>query len=363
MTNQRLADDELGFQRYGEADAAFQGSRFSEVRDAIFANPYYEDGWTKDGQLPVHKVTLGHALKGILPFGPKWGFVLAARRAVDSHADLRWGQGGKGFRRILHTNAVCLTGTWEITEETPYTGYFKQGSQGLIVGRYSTCCTEPRRGHTRSLSLVGRIYPTTDRDHEERLPTANFITQQDIGGENTPTINEAITSNAPNTTATRRGKDLPVLLATGLAFMFSDKEPTIRQVYQIAELGKEKGELTKAPEFMRIRVAPDQPVIEGEGLDFRDEILHQIYDQGDPEPKRKLVFHVETSDEGSTHGPPVFQRRKIKNWRHVGKITFDEAVVSYNGDFVLNFNHPPWRNNRNDPATVHVTAPRRVKKG
>ena len=362
MTPQ-LPDGELGFERYGDADAHFKGSRFSEVRDAIFANPYYGEAWQADGGLPVHKVSLGYALKGILPFGPKWGFLLAARRAVDSHADLRWGEGGKGFRRILHTNAVCLTGTWEITEETPYTGYYGQGSKGLIVGRYSTCCTEPRRGNTRSLSLVGRIYPTVDPEHQDRLPTANFITQQDIGGEDTPTINEAITSNAPNTTATRRGRDLPVLLVTGLAFALADKEATIRQLYQIAELGKAEGEVTKAPEFMRLRVAPEQPVIEGDGLDFRDEILHQIYDQGDPEPKRKLVFRIETSDEGSTHGPPVFQRRKIKNWRQIGKITFEDAVASYNGDFVLNFNHPPWRGNRNDPATVHVSAPRRVKKG
>lgn len=361
MTTQRLADDELGFERYGDVDARFQGSRYSEVRDAIFSNPYYETwGAAGEAPLPVHEVTLGIALKGILPFGPKWGFVLAARRAVDSHADLRWGESGKGFRRILHPNAVCLTGLWEITEDTPYTGYFAQGSRGLVIGRYSTCCTETRRGHTRSLSLVGRIYPTDDPAHTDRLPTANFITQQDIGGEDTPTINEARTSNAPNTTAWRRGLDTPILLVTGLAFAFADKQATIRQLYQIAELDKTEGEPTRAPEFMRLSVAPDQPVIEGEALDFRDEIMAQIYDPGDPAPKRMLSFLVETSDEGSTHGLPIYQRRKIHNWRQIGRITFDAAVVSYNGDFVLNFNHPPWRSDRNDPATVNVKAPRRT---
>ncbi len=31
---------------------------------------------------------------------------------------------------------------------------------------------------------------------------------------------------------------------------------------------------------------------------------------------------------------------------------FDNAVVSYNGDRVIHFNHPTWREDRNDPATA-----------
>ena len=37
--------------------------------------------------------------------------------------------------------------------------------------------------------------------------------------------------------------------------------------------------------------------------------------------------------------------------------TFDNAVVSYNGDRVLHFHHPNWRMDRNDPAT-EVRPPR-----
>jgi hypothetical protein len=58
-----------------------------------------------------------------------------------------------------------------------------------------------------------------------------------------------------------------------------DKKPTIRQLYQIAVLGKAEGESTRAPTFMRLTVTPDQPRIEGAGLDFRDEITAQIYDR------------------------------------------------------------------------------------
>jgi hypothetical protein len=66
------------------------------------------------------------------------------------------------------------------------------------------------------------------------------------------------------------------------------------------------GELTRAPAFMRLIVDPAQPRIPGEGLDFRDEIMAQIYDRGDPAPRRRLTFLIEVTGEGSTRGPAFF---------------------------------------------------------
>jgi hypothetical protein len=203
---------------------------------------------------------------------------LRQERAVDSAADLRWGPDRKGFRRLVHPNGVCLTGLWQITEDTGYSGYFRNGSRALVVGRYSTCCRETRRGHVRSLSLVGKLFPTADPDHVEPLRTASFITQQDIGGDYDDYINDVELLNAPNTTALRRGLGLPILMVFGVMLRVVDKKPTIRQLYQVAELGKAQGEPTRAPTFMRLTVAPGQPRIEGAGLDFRDEIMAQIYD-------------------------------------------------------------------------------------
>jgi hypothetical protein len=350
-----MSADPFGIEGLAEDDRRFSGSRFAEVRDAVFANPY-RNVWGAEGVPPFDRfpVTLGSLFRGVLPFGKPWPFLAAARRSVASNADLRWGPDGKGYRRLLHPNGICLTGSWEITEETPYSGYFRKGSRGLLVARYSTCCTETRRGNTRSLALVGRIYPTTDRNHPTPLPTASFITQQDIGGEDSQTINEAILLNAPNTTASRRGLGVPILLTTGIVLLLSDKQPTIRQVYEIAELGKPDGEPTRAPEFMRFTVVPEQPVMPGDALDFRDEIMAQIYDRGDPRPKRTLTFRIETSDQGVTRGNALKQRREIAGWRPIGTMTFEDAVASYNGDHVVHFNHPPWRADRNDPRTAHV---------
>jgi hypothetical protein len=335
-----------------EADRAYTGSRFSEVREAIFANPY-QDVWGSAGapQLPTYKVTLSSVLRGILPLGKRYVFRQAIERTVDSHADLRWGADRKGFRRLLHPNGVCLTGFWEITEPTEYSGYFRKDSKGLMIGRYSTCCTETRRGRTRSLALVGKLFPATDPNHAQPLPTASFFTQEDIAGEDTNYINDAELRNAPDVHSWRRGWGTPILIMTGLVFQIVDREPAQRQLYQIAELGKPEGESTRCPNFMRLTVAPEQPRIEGHDLDFRDEIMAQIFDRGDSAPKRKLIFNIETTDEGSRHGPGLAQRLTFSNWRRIGRITFDNAVVSYNGDFVIHFNHPTWRSDRNNPST------------
>jgi hypothetical protein len=91
-----------------------------------------------------------------------------------------------------------------------------------------------------------------------------------------------------------------------LVFLILDQEPATRQLYEIAELGKPADQPTRTPEFIRFLVADEQPRIEGDRLDFRDEILAQIYDKGDPDLKRNLIFHIEISDEGSTRGLPIY---------------------------------------------------------
>ncbi|MEL6104893.1 MAG: hypothetical protein AAFU85_02600 [Planctomycetota bacterium] len=343
----------FGPQAFTEEDREYDGSRFAEVRESLMRNAYYLT-WGADGEppLPIYGTNLKRLLSGILPGPPRWRFLDASRRTIQSQADMRWGD-GRGFRRLLHPNGVCLFGTWEIFDEATnnYSGYFRPGSRSLIVARYSTGIGI-RRGDYRTLSMVGKLYPTTDQEHREPLKTANFITQEEFGGARTSFVNDAVLHNAPNTTPWRRLLvDVPLLLLTGFTLFLADSQPTIRQLYPIAELGKPDGEPTRAPEFMRLRVDSAQPRIEGERLDFRDEILGQVYDKGVPNSARSLIFNIDVSDEGHTTGLLV-QRRHIRNWRHIGRIVFDEAVASYNGDFVVHFHHAAWRRDRNQPESV-----------
>lgn len=334
-------------------DLAFRGSRFSEVQAALLANPY-QKVWGAAGEppLPRYEATLSGVLRHILPFGKPYDFREAARRTLSTRNDLRWGEDRKGFRRLLHPNGIGLFGLWEITEATPYSGYFRQGSRGLMVARYSTCCSETRRGFTRSLSLVARLYPTTDPDHAEPLPTAGLITQQDIGGDHSTHINDAELRNAPDVTALRRGSGLPIILITGLLFDRVNVESSVRQLYEIAELGKAAAEPTRTPLYIRLRVDEAQPRIPGDQLDFRDEVMAQIYDPGDAVPKRRLVFVIEVTDEAEIGGfTAAYRRVTFRNWRRIGRITFDSAALSYNTDFVAHFHHPRWRRDANDPAS------------
>ncbi|KYF94024.1 hypothetical protein BE17_40560 [Sorangium cellulosum] len=350
-----------GPQGMSDDDLAYRGSRYAEVRDALYANPY-RGGRSGEapGQLPMFKSTIRNAWSGAFSAHADL-LKQAAARTVDSRADLRWGPDGKGFRRMLSPNGICLLGVWEITEESQYSGYFKEGAKGLIIGRYSSDGNETRRGQRRSLSLAGKIYPTMNPNHATPLVPASFLSQEDLGGMHTDFINDAELRNAPNVTAYRRGLYLLIMVRAGWIFPLVDKVPDARQLHEIAELGKPKGERTRCPEHMLLKMAPRQARIQGEDLDFRDEVYAHIFKPGAPEPTGSMVFDISVSDTGESVGIPGFRRVKVTNWRRIGRITFTAAVASYNADHVVHFHHPGWRDNRNDAKTAIRSGGRRVR--
>ncbi len=339
-----------------DEDRVYRGSRFSVVRDAVFANPY-QKVWGREGEPPLPFVmpsfldVLRELWKG------KHFLTQAAKRSVDSRGDLRWGPDGKGFRRIVHPWGVVLTGLWEITEDSSYTGYFQKGSRALIVARYSNGGAV-HRGKPRGQGIAGKLYPTTDPEHHEPLPTANFFTIDDIVGASTRHINDVEFVNAPEVTLSNDWPTSPIIMAAGVVFTMIDKNATERQLHEIAELGKPRDLPTRAPRFMRLKLAAGHPRIEGERLDSRDELLAMMFDKGDPAPKRKIVLTIDVTDDGEVTGRPGFKKGAFRNWRRIGAITFDNAVASYNGDRVLHFHHPYWRTDRNDPATQFRDGPR-----
>ena len=352
-----------GPQGMTDEDRAYQGSRYAEVREALYANPY-RGGKSGEmaGPLPMFRSTIGNAWSGALPGGHADLLKLATARSVDSRADLRWGPDGKGFRRILSPNGICVLGIWEITSESPYTGYFKNGSKGLFIGRYSSDGNETKRGQRRSLSLAGKIYPTADPEHPTPLVTASFMSQEDLGGMRTKYINDAELRNEPNVTSYRRGIYILVMLRAAFHFSRQDKMPSVRQLYEIAELGQSEGEPIVTPGHLLLKMAEGQPRIEGRELDYRDEIYAHIFKPGNPEPTGSIDFDISVSDTVRRSGIPGFQRVKVTDWQRIGRLTLTEAVASYNGDHVIQFHHPGWREDRNDPSTAVRSGEMKVRR-
>ncbi|MGV3532790.1 MAG: hypothetical protein ACO1QR_10505, partial [Chthoniobacteraceae bacterium] len=344
-----------GNQEVTNEDQPAATDSYDTVKHAVFAQPYYGSAWGGPERrlLPVYKQTTASLLRrsGLLATRL---FLEAGKRTVRSRADLRWGKDRKGFRRLLHPMGICLTGTWKITgapEGKNYTGYFAKGSEGRIIARYSNGGSIPQGGHYRSLALIGKIYPPGSTAGVPKEGPAHFFTQEDLGANYTNSIREAVLTNSPPVSPWNRGKDLFFLLVNAMTLLRADAKVTERQLYEVAELGKPKDVPTSCPRFMRLTVSDETLVIGGQGADFRDEILGIIYDRGNPEPQRKLVFDIAVSDSGKKWGSGVEFLTGLE-WTTIGQIVFDDAAASYNGDFVIHFHHPAWRKDRNDPDSI-----------
>ena len=349
-----------GQQETTDEDRSYKGSRYEEVRQALYVNPYR--GGTSGqapGPLPMFRSTIRNAWRGTL-HGHKF-LKEASARTVDTRSDLRWGTDGKGYRRILAPNGICVLGTWEITADNPYTGYFQKGAKGLTIGRISSDGNETRRGQRRSISLGMKIYPTTDPHHPTPLIPASVIAQEDLGGMHTSFINDAELRNMPNVHGYRRGIHMLILLRAGTYFFGLDKVADVRQLHEIAELGKPGTAPTRCPEHMLLKMADGQRRIEGTALDFRDEVYAHLFNPGDDQPTGAMSFDILVSDTGRRQGFPGFKRVTVTNWQRIGTMRVTEAVSSYNADHVIHFHHPGWRDNKNDPSTAIRANEQRVR--
>jgi hypothetical protein len=343
--------------RQGITSNDLEQSSFEEIENAVFNpdrnQPYYKT-WRGPGEpsLPVYKQTFTSITRGLLVrFWKDFAMLSAAKRTLRSRGDLRWGPDGKGFHRLVHAMGICLKGKWEIDPDwagASYTGYFAPGAVGRVIARYSLGGNDPRNGRYRSLGLVGKLFP--EQDYPQGVtPRAHFITQEDLGGAFTNSVVEVDLTNSPPVTLLKRGYGVFSFLAVIVALLRADKEPSERQLYEIAELEKPPGVPTSCPRFMRLRLIGASPAPQPNELDFRDEILGLMYGWDTSQKRNDLVFSIEVSDAGRR---TWLQRVKDQEWLRIGTLTFDQAVVSYNGDFVIHFHHPPWRKDRNDRKSV-----------
>ena len=294
---------------------SYAGSRFSEVWSTVASDPYRE--------LPDARLRPRDALRLLSK-----NLYRDARRTLEPREDLL-----PAFDKQVHPAGICLAGSWHISEPTAYTGLFRTGTHALLIARASDALGEHRPHKLRFMGLAGKLYPTSDPEHREPLPTANFFTLENLGGSHTPRFVDASLTTDLLPVRPHAGllAKSPLGAVAGPAFMLADRalSPTramIRQLYPIAELGEPASTHTHAPIVMRLVGASDSRRVDTP--DLREELAMANHPAG-------LRFAIEVADRRSAAFTNGFQR--------IGEIHFTQSVASWSGDHRLHFHHARYR--------------------
>ena len=285
----------------------YTGSSVNEVWGEVKSTPYQE--------LPSNKISYRSLFRGL-----KSKIKQAANRTLNDKSDLL-----PHFDKLAHPNGACLKGTWNITEESPYTGYFKKNSQAIIISRASVALSKTTVGHNRGFGLAGKLFPTLDES--EKVKTANFFLVDDLGGTKAPHYTGVEMTNEPAVSKTLTViKHIAYSLKLAATFGKADSNPGIRQLYQISELEESGNAIT--PKWMMMKARDGQNINEN---DFRDEVNldHR---------SKNLVFDIFAT---ST------VKNEKKQWKKLGFVEYTDSAASDSCDHRLHFTHPKWSSNLN----------------
>jgi hypothetical protein len=299
-----------------EAPPPYRGSRFREVWSVVQSDPYRA--------LPEHVI----GLREVLHLRTLVAIYRASRRTLYTPNDLL-----PPFDKPVHPLGICLRGRWRISAPTPYTGYFREGAEGLLIARASDNMGENRPARLRFLALAGKLYPTTDPDHAAPLRTANFVMNENLIGSHTKHFVDArlTTDLLPFRPHLDPRLKLPAGLLVASTFALADRATSItqalhRQLYPIAQLGEPASRPWRAPCVMRL--VSDARNRRIETPDLREELAIRHHPEG-------IRYTIEVSDRRSILVPTRF--------RPIGEVVFTDSVASFSGDHRLHFHHPAFR--------------------
>jgi hypothetical protein len=296
------------------AETAYEGSLFRDVWGQVSSDPYAE--------LPQQEVKISKFFAGLRDL-----MLESSKRTLSDQSDVL-----PYFEKLVHPNGICMKAAWTITEPSPYTGAFRQGTNNLMIVRASTALTNTRSNQNRAFGIAGKIYPTSDEFHDSPLKTANFFTIENLGGTRKKYFMDSVNTNDiiqinPSFTAFMKSLEgLAVARAFPLAEGSNLQTALIRELYPISELGLKAGEKAVTPIWMKIEAAEGMPRVDED--DFRDELNLANYPQG-------LRFSISVASKGSRFGS--------KDWQKIGYIEVQETVASDSCDHRLHFAHPRAR--------------------
>ena len=267
---------------------AYRGTSFRQLRDVVWSDRYES--------LPYH---FGAGPLKLVTF-----FNHAARNLIDRRDLL------PRFDKLIHANGICHTGVWNITEPSPYTGYFRQGAEGLVLARLSVAGLFLKSGFRRAFGIGGKLFPTMDPD--EVVWPANFVTVSHLSGTRARHILDIESTNRPTV-----GLGPAPFVVNRIIFRLMDRRPGFRQLHPISSLGVLPGDPVRTPDLMLLKAVDSLPRVEEK--DFREELRVKRYPDG------KLIYGIYVRNFGESI------------WNRLGTLTFDDDVTSESGDKRLHF--------------------------
>ena len=268
---------------------------FSETWEVTKSGPY--NVW------PQHEVSLSSLYDGSVSLIER-----AANRTLSSDRDTL-----PRFNKLVHPIGVCFSGSWNITAENPYSGYFSKGSRAPIIVRASEAMGKGRYGSWRSFGLAGKIFSDDGK-------TGNFFTIDDLGGTDARHFLDTAKTNEPAISSHVSSVfSIRTLLTIAKAFSRADSNPAFRPLYQISELGGASP--VNTPHWLMLRSLNHE---RSDAVDFRDELNLRNYRDG-------LKFEILVSEAPE------------RNWESIGFIQLTEEAASEGCDHRLHFGHPKSR--------------------
>jgi len=275
--------------------------------------------WYQVASSPLEKLPRGKIGYGKLSSNGEDIIMKNSVRTLHDHRDII-----APFEKLAHPNGICFKGTWKIDTPNIYSGYFKEGSEALIIARASTAMSQTKKGKIRAFGFAGKLFPTLDKDKAITQNRANFFLIDDLGGTNEEYYTKVEMTNEPDVSFTREVmKHLAYSIKVARTFSHADSNAGIRQLYEISELGVEQSKQIITPKWMMLE-AKSMPTREQN--DFRDALKIQ--------ENKDLVFKIYVANS---------KTEKKQDWQYIGTITLDTSIVSQACDKQLHFHHPKWR--------------------
>ena len=243
----------------------------------------------------------------------------SAARTLADHDDVL-----PHFEKFVHSIGICYKGTWSIDAgraDNDYTGYFANGSTGVVIARASEAMGRPLAGGYRSFGFALKLYPTTDANDPRAYRSANVFTVDDLGGTLADSYLDTMKTNHPKSSLHASSALLIATIgAIAKSIGSADSNATVRKVYEVSELGVAPGAPVKTPSWFGVK-ADKGHLFRAD--DFRDELQLSNLPGGTLE----LGIYVGDSEDAMAAN-------------RIGTIRLTEQALSDGCDHRLHFHHP-----------------------